>query len=72
MAKNKDEFNNKAQVGEIVSLGRQINGRTKKWSIGVIRWLKFNPDKSLQMGIETLNPNCAAVGIRAASTPNAP
>lgn len=72
MVNNKDEFHNKAQVGELVSIRRQTNGRANKWSIGVIRWLKFNQDKSLQMGIETLNPNGAAVGIRAASTPNAP
>ena len=72
MVNNKDEFHNKAQVGELVSIRRQTNGRANKWSIGVIRWLKFNQDKSLQMGIETLNPNGAAVGIRAVSTPNAP
>ena len=72
MVNNKEEFHNKAQVGELVSIRRQTNGNANKWSIGVIRWLKFNQDKSLQMGIETLNPNGAAVGIRAASTPNAP
>jgi len=72
MVNNKDEFHNKAQVGELVSIRRHTNGHANRWSIGVIRWLKFNQDKSLQMGIETLNPNGAAVGIRAASTPNAP
>jgi len=72
MINNKDEFNNKAQVGELISIRRQMNGHKERWSIGVIRWLKFNQDKSLQMGIETLNPNGAAVGIRAISTPNAP
>lgn len=72
MVNNKDEFKNKAQVGELVSIRRQTNGRAKRWSIGVIRWLKFNHDKSLQMGIETLNPSGAAVGIRAISTPTAP
>ncbi|MCW9030385.1 MAG: hypothetical protein OQK58_02755 [Gammaproteobacteria bacterium] len=72
MVNNKDEFHNKAQVGELVSIRRHTNGQSNIWSIGVIRWLKFNQDKSLQMGIEILNPNGAAVGIRAASTPNAP
>lgn len=72
MINNKDEFKNKAQVGELVSIRRQANRRAERWSIGVIRWLKSNQDKSLQMGIETLNPNSAAIGIRAASTPNAP
>jgi len=72
MINNKDELKNKAQVGELVSIRRQVADRPERWSIGVIRWLKFNQDKSLQMGIETLNPNGAAVGIRPASTPNAP
>lgn len=72
MIDHKDELNNKAQVGELVSFRRQSNTQDQRWGIGVIRWLKFNQDKSLQMGIETLNPNGAAVGIRSASTPNAP
>ena len=69
---NEEELKNKAQVGELVSIRRKMNGHAERWSIGVIRWLKFNQDKTLQMGIETLNPNSAAVGIRATSTPNAP
>ena len=69
---NKEELKNKAQVGELVSVRRKSGERAERWSIGVIRWLKSNADKSLQMGIETLNPNGAAVGIRPASSPNAP
>jgi len=72
MINQKDEVKNKAQVGELVSIRRKMNGHAERWSIGVIRWLKFNHDKTLQMGIETLNPNAAAIGIRATSTPNAP
>ena len=72
MINQKDELKNKAQVGELVSIRRKTNGHAERWSIGVIRWLKFNHDKTLQMGIETLNPNAAAIGIRATSTPNAP
>ena len=72
MINNKDELKNKAQVGELVSIRKKANGNSERWSIGVIRWLKSTQDKTLQMGIETLNPNGAAIGIRAASTPNAP
>lgn len=72
MINNQNELKNKAQVGELVSIRRKTNGRAERWSIGVIRWLKYNNDKSLQMGIETLNPSGAAVGIRATSTPNSP
>lgn len=72
MINKQDEFKNKAQVGELVSIRRQPKNRTERWSIGLIRWIRSSQDKSLQMGIETLNPNCAAIGIRATSTPNAP
>ena len=72
MINHEDELKNKAQVGEIVSIRRQQNNKAERWSIGVIRWLKNEQGNNLQMGIETLNPNAAAVGIRAVSTPNAP
>lgn len=72
MINDKDEFNNKVQVGDLTSISRQKEAGTEKWSIGVIRWLKSNQGKKLQMGIETLNPNSAAIGIRATNTPNAP
>ena len=69
---NTEELKNKAQVGELVSIRRKSGERAERWSIGVIRWLKSNQDQSLQMGIETLNPNGAAVGIRPAGMPDAP
>jgi hypothetical protein len=72
MINNKDELKNKAQVGELVSICRETGDRAKQWSIGVVRWLKFNQGKSMNMGIEILNPSGAAIGIRAASMPNAP
>ena len=66
---NRDELNNKVQVGELASICRQADGKTIKWNIGVIRWLRFNADESLQMGIEILNPNSAAIGIRTETAP---
>lgn len=72
MINNKEEFKNKVQVGDLTSINRQKENGTENWSIGVIRWLKSNQAKNLQMGIEILNPNSAAIGIRAANTPDAP
>ncbi len=72
MLNNQHKVSNKAQVGELVSIHRHNNGHAGKWHIGVIRWLKQEHDNSLQMGLEILNPDAAAIGIRAASTPNAP
>lgn len=74
-----DHDTTQAQVGELVGIRRGHNGKTLKWGIGVIRWLKFadkqssdNSDKSVQMGIEMLNPNAAAVGIRPSASSNKP
>ncbi|MDZ7662411.1 hypothetical protein [Thiohalophilus sp.] len=68
-----------AQVGEVVGIRHGHNGKTLKWGIGVIRWLKFagiqaeDPTgKTVQMGIEMLNPAAAAVGIRPAVASNHP
>lgn len=74
-----DEDTTQAQVGELVGIRRGHNGKTLKWGIGVIRWLKFAGNqpanatgKTVQMGIEMLNPAAAAVGIRPAASANNP
>ena len=74
-----DETTTQAQVGELVGIRRGKDGKTLKWGIGVIRWLKFvehqsseKHGKTVQMGIEMLNPAAAAVGIRPASAANKP
>ncbi len=54
----------RAQVGELVGIRRRISAHAWKWSIGVIRWLKFNPQRILQLGVELLNPDAAAIGMR--------
>lgn len=72
MLHSSQDCTHKAQVGELISIRRQVNDRSWKWGIGVIRWIKFNQDKSMQMGIEMLNPNAAAIGIRAANQSNQP
>ena len=55
----------RAQVGEIIGVRRQANGKTWKWGIGVIRWLRADPQLGLMLGIEMLTPDAAAIGIRA-------
>ncbi len=53
----------KAQVGELIGIRRK-SGNIWKWNIGVIRWMKFSSTRTLRLGVEMLNPNAAAVGIR--------
>lgn len=60
-----DKTASRAQVGEIVGVRRNANGKTWKWGIGVIRWLRTDPTHGLMLGIEMLTPDAAAIGIRA-------
>lgn len=66
---NRDELNNKVEVGELVCITRKVDDKYKAPNIGVIRWLRFNADESLQLGIEVLNKNSAAIGIRSEDKP---
>ncbi len=54
----------RAQVGELVGIRRRISAHAWKWNIGVIRWMKFNQQRILQLGVELLNPDAAAIGMR--------
>ena len=58
----------KAQVGELVGIRRHVNKHSWKWGIGVIRWMKFNNQHEMQLGIEMLNPDAAAIGLRTAAS----
>jgi cyclic-di-GMP-binding protein len=63
--KTLDTTANRAQVGEIVGVRRDADGKTWKWGIGVIRWLRADDNHGLMLGIEMLTPDAAAIGIRA-------
>jgi hypothetical protein len=75
-----EESTTRAQVGELIGIRRSHNGQTLKWGIGVIRWLKFSTpkkgkadgNKTLQIGVEMLNPAAAAIGIRPTAASNNP
>ena len=58
----------KAQVGELVGIRRQTTRQSWKWGIGVIRWMKFNTQNEMQLGIEMLNSDAAAIGMRTAAS----
>ena len=62
-----DGNSTKAQVGELVGIRRRNDKHSWKWGIGVIRWMKFNPHQEMQLGIEMLNPDAAAIGLRTAA-----
>ena len=62
-----DGENTTVQVGELIGIKRGANGHSWKWGIGVIRWMKFSEQNNLQVGIEMMNPDAAAIGLRSSS-----
>jgi hypothetical protein len=59
-----DHSNTLAQVGELVGIRRRLSNSSWKWGIGVIRWMKFSANRHLQLGVQMLNPDAAAIGMR--------
>lgn len=57
----------RAQVGELVGIRRRLSNHAWQWGIGVIRWMKFDARRELQLGVEMLNPDAAAIGLRTAT-----
>jgi hypothetical protein len=44
-----------AQVGELVAIRRtSADGGDEGWKLGVIRWMKFTPDRGLVLGMQQL------------------
>ena len=54
------------QVGELIGLQRSNDGHTWKWGIGVVRWMKYEKEPGLILGVEMLTPDAAAIGIKSA------
>ena len=62
-----NETRNRAQVGELIGIRRQVLKATWKWGIGVIRWMRCDTTNGLMLGIEMLTPDAAAIGLRVVS-----
>jgi len=52
---------NPAQVGEIVGIQESSQGGTQSWNVGMVRWIEYQPDKGLKMGVQVIAPNALAV-----------
>ena len=50
-----------ARVGELVAIINQQEEPNDNWQLGVIRWMKFNPEHGLELGIQMLSPGAQAV-----------
>jgi hypothetical protein len=50
-----------ACVGELVAIIHQEEDKADSWQLGVIRWMKFDPEHGLELGIQMLSPGAQAV-----------
>jgi hypothetical protein len=50
-----------AHVGELVAIMSQEENDRDNRQLGVIRWMKFTPERGLELGIQLLSPGATAV-----------
>lgn len=56
------------QCGEIIGLEVEISPTQKIWSVGTIRWVKTEEDKSVLIGVQILSAEAIAVKARIAES----
>lgn len=54
----------RAQVGELLGIREECDPDTFHWRLGVIRWLKFEEKRGLELGVQMLSPGAVAVAAR--------
>lgn len=54
----------RARVGELVGFSFGDDDELSYWMVGVVRWLRYEPDGGLSAGVELLSRRSKAVGLR--------
>jgi hypothetical protein len=54
----------RARVGELVGITLATEDEEPDWMIGVLRWLRYEPDGGLSAGVELLSRQASAIGLR--------
>ncbi len=54
----------RAQVGELLGIREASDPDTFHWRLGVIRWLKSNAERGLELGVQMLSPGAVGVAAR--------
>lgn len=52
----------RAQVGELIAL-REREGSNFHWRVGIIRWMQFNEDDGLDIGVQLIGPKTILITI---------
>lgn len=54
----------RAQVGELLGIREEADPDTFHWRLGVIRWLKCEEKRGLDLGVQMLSPGAVAIAAR--------
>lgn len=54
----------RAQVGELLGIREEGDPDTFHWRLAVIRWLKYEEKRGLELGVQMLSPGAVAVAAR--------
>lgn len=54
----------RAQVGELLGIREERDPDTFHWRLGVIRWLKYEGRRGLELGVQMLSPGATAIAAR--------
>jgi len=59
----------RVKIGELIGVESPQDRR--KYGLGVVRWMKQQPDQSLELGLEVISTRCAAADVREAEANSA-
>lgn len=62
----------RARIGEVVGVAVAADEDVRDWMVGVIRWLRYDPQGEVDAGIELLARRAQAVGLRGLDTLGVP
>ncbi len=54
----------RAQVGELLGIREESDPDTFHWRLGVIRWMKYDEKRGLELGVQMLSPGAVAIAAR--------
>lgn len=54
----------RVRVGELIGLNFGEGEDLAEWMVGVVRWLRYEPDGALSAGVELLSRRARAIGVR--------
>ena len=54
----------RARVGELIGVNFAEDGGDPDWMLGIVRWLRYEPNNALMAGVDLLSRRTIAIGLR--------